>query len=178
MNYLRVKFGTMALPKLDEIDLHILKILQQDGKITNIQLSQDIGLSPAPTLERVRKLENSGIIASYHAVLDGDKLGLSFTALIQVALDRQKSNSIKRFIDQVNNIPEIIEVLQVTGNFDYLLRISVSGIPAFEKLIGEKLSNIEEIGSMQTLVVLNTLKKSYTLPLDYKSAKSRAPRKK
>ncbi len=157
----------MAVPKLDTIDLHILRVLQEKGKITNIQLSQEVGLSPAPTLERVRKLEKSGVIASYHAVLSPEKLGLGFTALIQVALDRQKSNSIKNFIDQVNSIPEIVECLQVTGNFDYQLKIVVADIPSFERLIAKKLSNIEEVGQMQTMVVLNLIKESHLLPIDY-----------
>jgi Lrp/AsnC family leucine-responsive transcriptional regulator len=168
----------MPTPKLDKIDLHILKVLQDEGKITNIQLSQEVGLSPAPTLERVRKLEKSGIISSYHALLDAAKLGLGFTALIQVALDRQKSNSIRNFIAQVNAIPEIVSCVQVTGNFDYLLEVIVADIPAFEQLIAEKLSNIEDIGQMQTMVVLNRIKRSSTLPIDYQvTAKSPRRRK-
>lgn len=152
---------------LDSIDMKIIKILQETGKITNIQLSQEIGLSPAPTLERVKKLEHAGIIKSYHALLDAGKVGLGFTALIQVSLTRQKDNAIRNFTSQVAKITEIVECLQVTGTFDYQLKVTVKDIPAFEKLIGEKLSKIEEIGQMQTMVVLSEIKSSKVLPIRY-----------
>ena len=152
---------------LDSIDMKILKILQDTGKITNIQLSQEIGLSPAPTLERVKKLEHAGIIKSYHALLDPGKVGLGFTALIQVSLTRQKDNAIRNFTSQVAKITEIVECLQVTGTFDYQLKVTVRDIPSFEKLIGEKLSKIEEIGQMQTMVVLSEIKSSKVLPIRY-----------
>lgn len=152
---------------LDNTDLKILRILQERGKITNIQLSQEIGLSPAPTLERVKKLENNGCIASYHAKLDSEKLGLGFSALIQVSLTRQMDNAISEFRKHIDEIDEIVECYQLTGNFDYQLRVVVQDIPAFEKLIAEKLSKIEEIGQMQTTVVLSKIKDSHILPLQY-----------
>jgi Lrp/AsnC family transcriptional regulator, leucine-responsive regulatory protein len=152
---------------LDSIDLKILHILQEKGKITNIQLSQEIGLSAAPTLERVKKLENAGVIKSYHAFIDRNSVGLGFSALIHVSLTRQKENAIRNFVTQINKIQEITECLQVTGNFDYQLRVVVKDIPSFEKLIADKLSKIEEIGQMQTSVVLSEIKTSNTLPLRY-----------
>lgn len=153
---------------IDSLDLKILKILQEKGKISNIQLSQEIGLSPAPTLERVKKLENSGMIKSYHAVINAHKLGLGFSALIQISLTRQINNAIKNFTKAISEIPEVTQCLQVTGNFDYQLLVIVKDIPAFEKLIADKLSKIEEIGQMQTMVVLSTIKDSKILPVDYK----------
>lgn len=153
---------------IDSIDLRILRILQEKGKITNIQLSQEIGLSPAPTLERVKKLETSGMIKSYHAVVNAQKIGLGFSALIQISLTRQIANAIKNFTKAIGDIPEIIQCLQVTGNFDYQLYVIVKDIPAFERLIADKLSKIEEIGQMQTQVVLSVIKDSKILPVDYK----------
>ena len=153
---------------MDSLDLKILRILQEKGKISNIQLSQEIGLSPAPTLERVKKLETSGMIKSYHAVINANKLGLGFSALIQISLTRQINNAIKNFTKAITEIPEVTQCLQVTGNFDYQLLVIVKDIPAFEKLIADKLSKIEEIGQMQTMVVLSTIKDSKILPVDYK----------
>ena len=95
-------------------------------------------------------------------------LGLGFTALIQVSLTRQVKNAISNFINQINKIDEIVECYQLTGDFDYQLKIIVKDIPAFDYLISEKLSLIEEIGQMQTLVVLSQKKKSFILPSDYK----------
>jgi DNA-binding Lrp family transcriptional regulator len=157
----------MPTPKIDAIDLQILKLLQQDGKMTNIALSKKIGLSPAPTLERVRKLESGGLIESYHAVLNASKLGASFMAIINIQLARQKSNSIKSFIRQIEGIDEITECLRVTGAFDFQLRCQVADIPDFEKLINERLSNIEEIGQMQSVIILKRVKNSRLLPIKY-----------
>jgi Lrp/AsnC family transcriptional regulator, leucine-responsive regulatory protein len=85
--------------KLDKIDLTILKKLQEDGRMTNLQLSQEIGLSPAPTLERVRKLEKTGFIKSYHAVVNEEELGIGIKAIIQVSLTRQIENAIQSFVN-------------------------------------------------------------------------------
>lgn len=151
----------------DATDYKILKRLQENGRITNIQLSNEIGLSPAPTLERVKKLENNGVIESYHARINKNMVGLGINALIQINLARQMENAIHNFIEQINNIPEIIECYQVTGNFDYLLKAVVADISAFEKLIGEKLGKIEEIGQMHTNVILSEVKHTPLLPLTY-----------
>ncbi len=152
---------------LDKIDFMILKLLQENGRKTNVQLSNEIGLSPAPTLERVKKLENSGIIKSYHAVVEENFVDLGIKAMIQVSLVRQKDNAISNFKKQIDKIDEIVECYQVTGNFDYLLKAVVKDIPSFEKLIGEKLSKIADIGQMQTNVILSEVKKSPVLPLNY-----------
>ena len=152
---------------LDRTDLRILKALQENCKVTNIQLSQQVGLSPAPTLERVKKLESSGYIRSYHAVVEPEMIGLGLTALIQVALARQMDNAIQSFHQQVMEVEEVVECYQLTGDFDYMLKVIVEDIPAFEELISQKLSRIEEIGQMQTNVVLSKIKDSTVLPLDY-----------
>lgn len=153
--------------KLDSLDLKILKTLQQDGRITNLQLSQEIGLSPAPTLERVRKLEKNGVIKSYHAVVNEQKLGISINALIQISLTHQIKNALKNFIDQIHQFDEVTECIQVTGAFDYQLRIKVKDIAAFDKFITQKLTHVEEIRQMQTYVILSTVKDSKVIPVKY-----------
>lgn len=151
--------------KLDIIDRKILEILQTDAKITNSQLSKEIGLSQAPTLERVKKLEQSGIIKSYHAILDKEKLGLGVNIFMLVTLSGHKQNQIKAFIDKINKISEVIECHHITGQGDFLLKIIAKDIPAYQSLILEKLSQIEEIGSMQSMVSLSTFKDSKVLPI-------------
>lgn len=153
--------------KIDQTDLSILKVLQKNGKITNLQLSQEVGLSPAPTLERVRKLEKNGIIDSFHASVNTTKMGLGIQAIIHVSLTRQMKNALENFKKAIMEIDEIMECIQVTGTFDYQLRIIVKDIPAFDKLISKKLSKIDVIGQMQTYVILSTIKKSNVLPLNY-----------
>jgi Lrp/AsnC family leucine-responsive transcriptional regulator len=152
---------------VDKTDLKILKILQQDGRITNLQLSTDVGLSPAPTLERVKKLERAGVIKSYHAELDAGIMGMGIQAFMMVSLAINKNNAIEKFESKIADIPEIVDCFHLTGMADYLLRIMVTDIQAYDILIREKLSMIEEITSMQSLIVLSQVKKSNCLPLNY-----------
>ncbi len=155
---------------LDKIDFKILKILQENGRITNIQLSQDIGLSPAPTLERVRKLESSGYIQSYHAIANAEMLGLGIKTFIQVTLNYHKSDAIKNFSSKIKDIDEVIECHHVTGAADFLLKVLVKDITTYERLILDKLSKVEEIGHLQTMMILSTSKNSRSLPLNYETA--------
>jgi Lrp/AsnC family leucine-responsive transcriptional regulator len=152
---------------LDKTDLKILKILQENAKITNLQLSGEIGLSPAPTLERVKKLENAKLIRGYYTQLDSEGLGIGISAIIQITLTRQIENAISNFKKEINKIPEIMECYQVTGNADYVMMVMVKDIRDFEALISQKLSKMEEIGQMQTMVVLSKPKDSKVLPIEY-----------
>jgi Lrp/AsnC family transcriptional regulator, leucine-responsive regulatory protein len=151
--------------KLDKIDRHILEILQADGKITNAQLSKEIGLSPAPTLERVKKLETSGLIKSYHAQLDTQMLGLGVSIFILISLSSHKLNQINTFIEKINKISEVIECHHITGSGDFMLKVLTTDIPSYQKLILDKLSQIEEIGNMQSMVVLANYKQSKVMPI-------------
>ena len=153
--------------KIDGIDLKILGILQERGRITNLQLSNEIGLSPAPTLERVRKLERDGFIHSYHANINHEKLGIGLRAFIEVSLTRQRENAIQKFLKQVMEIEEIVECYQVTGEFDYQLKVMTHDIAAFDKLITERLSTIEEIGHMQSYIILSTIKNEQITPSNF-----------
>lgn len=153
--------------KLDKIDLHILKILQSNSKITNLDLSKQVGLSPAPTLERVKKLEGSGYIKSYHAIVDGLKLGLNVKTFILVDLAWHKENALENFLKQIEQIPEVIDCHIVTGEADCLLKVFCKDLPAYEQLLFRTLSQIEEIEKMKTLMTLSTAKESTILPYDY-----------
>lgn len=162
----QLKLFIMAV-ELDKIDLQILKILQQNGRITNLQLSNEIGLSPAPTLERVRKLENSGYILSYHALVDEEKLGLGIKTFIQVSLDFHKNNTIQTFLEEIQEIKEITECHHVTGQCDFLLKVYVKDIKAYEQLIMQKISRITVVKTFQTMIIMSTNKKEPTVPLEY-----------
>ena len=151
--------------RLDELDKKILKILQQNAKITNAQLSQDIGLSPAPTLERVKKLESSGLIKSYHAELNTEMLGLGVQMFVQVTLRGHNKKNINAFLDAINTIPEVIECHHVTGSGDFLLKIISRDISSYQRLMLEKVSEIDVVDSMQSMVILSTFKDSKEIPL-------------
>jgi Lrp/AsnC family transcriptional regulator, leucine-responsive regulatory protein len=155
----------MSGTKLDHIDRKVLEILQSNGKITNAQLSKEIGLSPAPTLERVKKLETSGIIKSYHAQLEPEKVGLGVTTFVMVTLVGHKMDVTRSFVDKVNDIGEIIECHHITGTGDFLLKVISKDIASYQKLMLETINEIEEVASTQTMVILSTFKESKVLPI-------------
>ncbi len=153
--------------KLDKIDLKILKILQENCKITNLELSKKIGLSPAPTLERVKKLDNSAVIESYHAKVRPQSIGLDVKTFVLVSLAWQKENALNNFLEKVKEVDEIVECYLITGEADFLIKIICKDIPTYEKLLIERLSKIEEIERLKTLMTLSTVKDSKTLPFKY-----------
>ena len=154
-----------SIIKLDQIDRKILEILQSNAKITNAQLSKEIGLSPAPTLERVKKLETAGLIKSYHAQLDTEKIGLGITTFVQVTLVGHKKMFTDLFVEKINKIDEIIECHHITGTGDFLLKVISKDITAYQKLMLEGVNEIEEVASTQTMVILSTFKDSKVLPI-------------
>ena len=151
--------------KLDGTDRKILELLQTNSNITNAQLAQEIGLSPAPTLERVKKLENSEVIKSYHAVIDPAAVGMGVSTFVTVSLKGHNKDNIERFIRAIKEIDEVIECHHVTGQADFILRIVAPDIPAYQKLMLEKVSNIEVVDNMQSTVILSTFKDSKVIPI-------------
>jgi Lrp/AsnC family leucine-responsive transcriptional regulator len=157
----------MSDNKLDKTDLRILKILQENSKITNLDLSKKIGLSPAPTLERVKKLETTGYIQSYHAKVDTTTMGLNVKTFVLVSLAWHKENALQRFMEKIHEIPEVVECYIITGEADILMKIVTKNIPTYEHILFKTLSQIEQIERMKTLMTLSTVKESTVLPFDY-----------
>jgi Lrp/AsnC family leucine-responsive transcriptional regulator len=153
--------------KLDKIDLKILKILQENSKITNLDLSKRIGLSPAPTLERVKKLEQSGVVESYHALVNPNKINLNVKTFVLVSLAWQKENALNHFLNKIKDIQEITECYIITGEADFLIKVVCKDIPTYEKLLFKTLSQIDEIERLKTLMTLSTVKDSKVLPFNY-----------
>ncbi len=150
--------------KLDKIDLKILEILQSNAKITNAQLSIDIGLSPAPTLERVKKLETQGYIKSYHAKLDSAKLGIGVTTFVMASLKAHSKQHIEQFVSEISKIDEVIECHHVTGSGDFMLKVVSKDISTYQQLMLEEVSDIGGIANLQSLIILSTFKDSKILP--------------
>lgn len=151
--------------KLDQTDRKILEILQTKAKITNAQLSKQVDLSPAPTLERVKKLENTGIIKSYHAVLDKLAIGLGVTTLVQVTLVKHKKDFISSFLQRVDEIPSIIECHHVTGQGDFILKVVAEDMTKYQRLMLEVISEIPEVDNLQSTIILSTYKDSKVMPI-------------
>lgn len=153
---------------LDKIDYLILGILQENSNITNLSLSKRIGLSPAPTLERVKKLEKNGIIKSYHAVVDPLALGLNVTTYILVTIGWHQENASENFLRQVDEIDEVVECTIITGDGDFLLKVICQDLRAYQDLLFNVLSQIPEVERLKTLMTLSTVKNKKVLPLSYK----------
>lgn len=151
--------------KLDVTDKKILDILQRNSNITNAQLAKEIGLSPAPTLERVNKLETSGVIKSYHAVIDPASVGLGVSTFVMVTLKGHNKDNINKFITAIKSIDEVVECHHITGAGDFILKIVCSDITAYQQLMLDKVSNIEVVDSLQSMVILSTFKDSKAVPL-------------
>jgi len=154
--------------KLDKTDLKILQILQENSKITNLDLSKRIGLSPAPTLERVKKLELAKVIESYHAQINAQAIGLNVKTFVLVSLAWQKENALNQFLEKIHSIDEIVECYIITGEADFLMKLVCKDIPTYEKLLFKTLTQIEEIERLKTLMTLSTTKQSKVLPFSYK----------
>ena len=151
--------------KIDNIDRKILRMLQENSKITNAYLSKQIGLSPAPTLERVRKLEKKGIISGYHAQLNLSKIGLGVSTFVLVSLKEHNKKNINIFLDKINKVKNVIECHHITGTGDFILKIVSENIASYQKLMLDKVSEIEATDSLQSMVILSTFKDNKVMPL-------------
>lgn len=151
--------------KLDPIDRKILELLQANSNITNAQLAQEIGLSAAPTLERVKKLETAGVIRSYHAVVDPASVGLGVSTFVMATLKGHNKENIAKFMSAIADIKEIVECHHVTGSADFILKIVSPDIPAYQNLMLEKVTNIEVVDNLQSMVILSTLKDTKRIPI-------------
>tara|TARA_B110001454_G_C12664835_1_gene411102 strand:+ start:53 stop:511 length:459 start_codon:yes stop_codon:yes gene_type:complete len=151
--------------KIDNIDRKILRMLQENSKITNAYLSKQIGLSPAPTLERVRKLEKKGIIIGYHAQLNLSKIGLGVSTFVLVSLKEHNKKNINIFLDKINKVKNVIECHHITGTGDFILKVVSENIASYQKLMLDKVSEIEATDSLQSMVILSTFKDNKVMPL-------------
>jgi DNA-binding Lrp family transcriptional regulator len=151
--------------KIDAIDKKILRTLQKNAKITNAKLSKEIGLSPAPTLERVRKLESKGIISGYHAKLDKSKIGLGVSTHVMVSLKGHNKKNLDSFIEKISDVDNIVECHHITGSGDFILKVVAKDIESYQKLMLEKVSEIEVTDSLQSMVILSTFKDNKQMPL-------------
>lgn len=152
--------------ELDRYDRRILEELQHDGRISNQDLAERIGLSPSPCLRRVRALEESGLITGYRAMLDANKLGLTLMALIHISMDRHTPERFANFEERVSALPEVLECLLVTGqDADYQLKVVVQDMDAFQALLLEKITRIEGVSGVHSSFVLRRVVDKTALPV-------------
>lgn len=149
---------------LDDIDQRILSSLQEDGRITNHELAERVGLSPSPCLRRVRQLEEGGLITGYVALLDPAALGLTVTAFVRVRLDQQGDRHLAVFEAAVADLPEVMECYLMTGESDYQLRVVVASLSEFEDFLRQKLTPIAVVAQVTTSFALRPVVYRTALP--------------
>jgi Lrp/AsnC family transcriptional regulator, leucine-responsive regulatory protein len=150
---------------LDRTDLRILRALQRDGRMTNLQLAQEVHLSPTAALERVKRLTREGVILGYEARLDPEKLGAGLLVFVQVLLDRTTPDVFDNFRAAVQARPEILECHLVAGGFDYLIKIRVADMNAYRQLIGSTLWTLPGVRETHTYAVMEEIKHTTHLPI-------------
>jgi Lrp/AsnC family leucine-responsive transcriptional regulator len=153
--------------QLDKYDRLILEIIQQNGRISNQELAEAINLSPSPCLRRVRRLEESGMIAGYVAQLDARKLGLTLVSFIQISMDKHTPERFNHFEKQIATFPEVLECHLVTGqSADYLLKVIIKDMDDFQRFLLNKLTPIEGVSGVHSSFVLKSPVNTSALPID------------
>lgn len=143
---------------LDEIDLKILRALQDDARLSHQDLSDRVGLSPSPCARRIRKLEQDGYITGYSARIDETKMGFGFSVFISVRLDQQVDSRLVDFEAKVKEFPEINDCWLMTGSFDYLLRVAVRDLTEFEHFLTGRLTKIAGVASIESSIPIRRVK--------------------
>ena len=150
---------------LDKYDRAILAALQKDGRISNQELADQIGLSPSPCLRRVRALEESGLIVGYRALLDAKKMGLTLMALIGISMDQHTPERFANFESEISAIPEVLECLLITGQqSDYQLKVVVADMDGYQHLLLNKITRIAGVTGVHTSFVLRAVINRTALP--------------
>lgn len=153
---------------MDKYDRQILEVLQQDGRISNQDLAERIGLSPAPCLRRVRALEEGGYITGYRALVDAKLLGLPMMALVYISMDQHTPERFSHFEEAVAQIPEVLECLLVTGqSADYQLKVVVRDMDAYQELLLNRINRIPGVTGVHSSFVMRRVVDRTTLPIDF-----------
>jgi Lrp/AsnC family leucine-responsive transcriptional regulator len=146
------------ITSLDSIDRRIVRVLREDGRISLLELAASVGLSPTPIARRVRRLEDSGVITGYAALIDETTLGFGVSVFVSIKLDRQVDEALVTFEKAIAEFPEIVDCWLMTGNRDYLLRVATEGLAQFEQFLVGRMSKVPGIASMESSIPLRRVK--------------------
>jgi Lrp/AsnC family transcriptional regulator, leucine-responsive regulatory protein len=143
---------------IDAIDRRILQALQREGRLTQLELADQVGLSPSPCARRVKRLESEGYIRGYSALIDEEKLGFGFSIFVSVRLDKQIDERLVNFEAAICQCPEVVDCWLMTGSFDYLLRVAVTDLHEFERFLTANLTRINGVASIESSIPLRRVK--------------------
>jgi len=155
----------MPKTEVDPVDLRILRELQQDAKLTNLELAARVHLSPSPCLARVRQLERRGLISRYVTLLDAASLGLGVSVFIQIRLEKQVERALDDFQAAMQRYPEVMECYLMSGDSDYMIRVVVGDVPTLERFIVDQLSKIPGVANIRSSFALKQVKYNTALPI-------------
>lgn len=155
----------MTTHELDEIDINILRLLQDNSRLTTKELAQKIHLSTTPTFERQRRLERMGYIKKYVAILDAERLERGFVVFCSVSMKQINHTIALQFAEMVESWGEVTECYNISGDGDYMLKVCVSSMQQYQRFVLDKLGQFEYIAHVRSVFVMDTLKMSYGLPL-------------
>ena len=150
---------------IDATDRRLLRVLQEDGRITNQELARQAGLSPAACFERIKRLRERGIITGYAAMLDPDKLGRGLMVYVEVLLDRTTDDVFAAFAAHIRAVEDVMECHMVAGGFDYLLKVRVRDMAAYRAFLGNVLAAMPGVRETRTYAVLEEVKRTTTIPV-------------
>jgi len=152
--------------EIDRFDQKILRLLQEDGRLSNLELSERIGLSPSPCLRRVKALESAGIIAGYRAMVDANALGLKLMALIHISMDQHTPERFEVFDAAIREIPEVMECLLITGqSADYQLKVIVKDMDDFQNLLLNRITRVPGVTGVHSSFVLRRVVDTTAVPI-------------
>ncbi|WP_066220591.1 Lrp/AsnC family transcriptional regulator [Formosa haliotis] len=149
----------------DAIDKQLIKLLQTDSKQTNKALSRQLNLSVTAVYERIKKLEQQGVVGKYVALVNKDKVQKSFVAFCHIKLEKHSQDYVVQFEKEVTNLNEVMECYHISGDYDYLLKVLVTDMVAFREFMVNKLTTINHIGSTHSMFVINEVKHSTIIPV-------------
>ena len=155
----------MPTSTLDRVDFQILHFLQNDGRMPNNELAENVGLSPSPCLRRVKALEARGVIKRYVALVESNSVGLGISAFVSVSLTTQEQHALEAFQTRIESYPEVMECYLMTATSDYLLRVVLPDLESYERFLMEKLTKISVIANIQTSFALKPIVQRTELPL-------------
>ncbi len=150
---------------MDYIEYKLLNSLQKNARLTNLELAKQVGLSASPCLRRVKTLEETGVITGYSAIINQNKVNLSVNVFVQVSLERQSEERLQVFEEKIMEYEEVMEAYLMTGEADYLLRIVVKDLQAYEKFLKDNLTQIQGIASIRSYFSLKQVTRKYNLPI-------------
>ncbi|WP_128330683.1 Lrp/AsnC family transcriptional regulator [Apibacter sp. HY039] len=150
---------------LDLTDLKLLRILQNNSKLTIKELAKEVNLSPSPVFERIKRLEQEGYIKKYIALLDADKLNKGFTVFCQIKLKQHDRILGNTFVEDISLIDEVTECYNISGDFDFLLKVQVRDMKHYQDFVFNKLGGVHSIGSTHSTFVMAEIKNSYVIDI-------------